>query len=182
VSQPDLTEAIRFAAHRHAGQHRDGPVPLPYVTHPIEVLLHVRHTAGVTDQEMLCASVLHDVVEECGVQWTTLQRRFGPGVTDLVRELTRDEPDEEIRRTLSKAELVELRSRLLLEGIARMSDRAQVIKLADRLANVIDSKRTRTGTKRERYIAQTRQITTLIPRERCPALWDAIDREVAGEP
>lgn len=178
MGSPDLTDAIAFATKRHAGQFRDGAVPIPYITHPIEVLLHVRHTAQVTEPEMLCAAILHDVVEECGVRYATLEKRFGHAVAELVRELTREEPSEKVRQKLNKGEIVALRNRLLLAGIARMSPRAQVVKLADRLANVIDAKRTRAGEKLKRYLVQSREILSLIPRDRCPALWDGIVAEL----
>ena len=36
---PDLTHAIDFAVAAHRGQYRDGDHPLPYITHPLDVLV-----------------------------------------------------------------------------------------------------------------------------------------------
>ena len=55
-------EAVKFATQAHAGQKRKG-TNLPFIIHPLEVASIV--AAMTTDEEMLCAAVLHDVLEDC---------------------------------------------------------------------------------------------------------------------
>ncbi len=172
-----LERAIRLATKLHEGQYRDGEAGLPYITHPMEVLLNLRHGGGVTDVEMLCAAMLHDTLEETDATPAQLRKAVGKRATALVIELTRAEPDEETWNSIDSEELYKLRNKMLLDGIRTMSPEAMTIKLADRLANVIDAKRSRTGDKLKRYLAQTDEILKAIPREVNPGLWDAVSRE-----
>lgn len=172
---PLLEAAIRSAVKWHAGQYRDGDSALPYIAHPFDVLSNLRNIGGVADEAMLCAAMLHDVVEECDVSPSKIEKKFGRQVANLVVELTREEPDEETWASLSPTDLYDLRNRMLLDGIKKMGPEAMQVKLADRLSNVLEAKRTRTGDKLQRYLTQTEQILQVIPRDVNPALWDAVD-------
>ena len=177
---PMLHQAILWATECHHGQDRDGDSPLPYITHALEVLSALRVLGGVTDEAMLCAAVLHDVVEECNVTEEELRERTNKQVCKLVLELTREEPTNEIAADLDADTLYALRSDLLLKGIRSMGKSAQHIKLADRYCNLRDSERTRKGKKRERYRIQSQQILEIIPRKVGPELWDAIEALLKG--
>lgn len=172
-----IEAAIEFSLRAHAAQHREGVYPLPYVTHPIEVLLNLRYTGGVTDTAMLQAAVLHDTVETGRCSLEQIAKQFGHQVAGLVAELTRSEPDETQTSGLSKPEIWELRSTMLLSDIRRMSAEAQTIKLADRLSNVQDAVRLKSPKKLKRYLGQTRQILEIVPKAVNPGLWDAIYAE-----
>ncbi|MFN3682492.1 MAG: HD domain-containing protein [Fimbriimonadaceae bacterium] len=169
-----LHKALKWAEKLHRGQERDGPSPLPYATHPVDVACKLRYLAGVEDATDLCAALLHDVVEECGVPPAKVAKRFGEEVGGLVRELTRTEPTPDEASGLTPEQLWELRSRMLLDDIRRMSVRAQRIKLADRLSNLEAALATRSGEKRDRYVRQSYLILEAIPRDVAPPLWDAI--------
>ena len=106
--------------------------------------------------------------------------RFGSRVAGLVGELTRSEPTAEEIASLSEAEVVELRSRMLLADIAKMSPEAQLVKLADRASNLNASLKTRSGEKRARYVRQSYLILETIPREVSPVLWDGIQEMLKG--
>ena len=82
---------------------------------------------------------------------------------------------------MSAEAIWEVRNTMLLEEITHMSPDARRIKLADRLSNIVESMKTRTGHKLERYIRQTRQILDAIPRDTSPALWDAIQAALPKE-
>ncbi|MBL8067844.1 MAG: bifunctional (p)ppGpp synthetase/guanosine-3',5'-bis(diphosphate) 3'-pyrophosphohydrolase [Armatimonadetes bacterium] len=167
-----LTKALDFCVDAHRGQYRDGEAAVPYACHPVEVMLTMRHRAGVTDEEVLCAALLHDTVEDTQATLEDLQREFGPVVAGLVAEVTRIEPERE--PGMGKEEFWTLRTGLLLEEIGRMSRMARLIKLCDRLSNIVESERTRTGPKRDRYRRQTVWILQTIPRETHVGLWDAV--------
>jgi guanosine-3',5'-bis(diphosphate) 3'-pyrophosphohydrolase len=176
---PDpLDLAIEVAARAHRGQRRDGDHPLPYFTHPIEVLVNLRHVGGVSDPRALVAAVLHDTLEETDLTADEIEAQFGSQVRALVVELTRKEPSDDERAGLTKSEIWSLRSEMLLSEIQRMSPAAQTVKLADRLSNVREGKRTKRNGKLERYLAQTRRILEIVSRDVNPGLWDAIQAEL----
>ncbi len=123
---------------------------------------------------MLCAAMLHDTVEADGLTLGQIEKSFGGRVRSLVSELTRKEPDAQQIANLTKDEIWKLRADMLVEEISKMSEDAQQIKLADRLANVREAHRIKAGKKLHRYLDQTKEILQVIPRKRNKALWDAI--------
>ncbi len=173
-----LHRALSFALHAHAGVDREGPDPLPYFTHPIEVLNNLRYTGGVIDEDLLCAAVLHDVIEESAIHLAEIEAQFGIRVCGLVKELTRREPGPAETSGLDKPQIWALRSEILLAEIAKMSRDAQAVKLADRLSNLREAKRTKRHEKLKRYIGQTRRILETVPESVNPGLWNAIKREL----
>ncbi len=109
--------AASFAARAHRSQVRkDGATP--YVAHPFRVALTVRHVFGCDDPVALAAALLHDVIEDCDIDYDDLAGRFGAPVADCVAALSKDprlpeperEPayDEQIRRADWRAKLIKL--------------------------------------------------------------------------
>jgi guanosine-3',5'-bis(diphosphate) 3'-pyrophosphohydrolase len=178
VEYPAVARAMLFALVAHEGQDRDGEHPLPYATHPFEVLMNLRTIGGVTDEAHLVAAVLHDVVEESAVSFAEIEQKFGSVACSLVRELTRSFPSSDELQGLTKEEAWALKSSKLLAEIAAMSPEAKRIKLADRLANLQEARRVRGAKKLNRYLEQTRKILEIIPLAVSPALWRAVDSEV----
>lgn len=131
----------------------------------------MRYVGGVEDQDLLCAALLHDVLEESDLTEGTLASAFGAPIASLVTEVTRFEPDT---TGLTEEERYELRTQIFLEEIQKMSEKAHVIKLADRLSNLRQARATRPKKKLARYISQTKLILEIIPRSVNPALWDAV--------
>ena len=83
-----VQKAIDFATEKHAGQKYGNK---PYITHCLAVLERVKK---VTDfAPVLCAAVLHDVVEDCGVTVADIEKEFGYTVSALVMFLTKDESE-----------------------------------------------------------------------------------------
>lgn len=119
-----LLRAAAFAARKHARQRRKNAAADPYINHPIEVAeLLSRH--GVADPATLQAALLHDTVEDTETTPEELEAEFGPEVRAVVLECTDD-------KTLSKAE----RKRLQIARAPHKSHRAQLVKLADKTANI----------------------------------------------
>ena len=63
-------KAVIYATNAHNGQTRKG-TNLPFIIHPMEVAAIV--AAMTLDQDMLCAAVLHDVVEGIVVENTSIE-------------------------------------------------------------------------------------------------------------
>ncbi len=119
-----LLDAARFAAGKHSGQKRKGEAGSPYVNHLIDVAATLADQ-GVTDVDVLAAAFLHDTIEDTGVTAAELEARFGAAVAGLVVEMSDD-----------KALPKEARKQLQIEHAPHVSDRAKLIKLADKICNV----------------------------------------------
>ena len=121
-----LHEAVDFAAAHHGDQQR--PTGAPYIEHPMEALEVLVRGAGVTDPEILCAAVLHDVVEDTSGTLEDISAAFGPRVAELVGWVTNPEPGPGQDRASVKEEY--------LRGLHRAPHDAILVKLADRVSNV----------------------------------------------
>ena len=77
-----LDEAILFATKAHEGQFRKG-TKKPYIVHPLEVKDIVM--TMTEDEEIICAAVLHDTIEDCkDVSEETIRIQFGERVAKMV--------------------------------------------------------------------------------------------------
>ncbi|WP_443082434.1 RelA/SpoT family protein [Tepidimonas sp.] len=122
-----VRQAYRFADAAHLGQLRKSGDP--YITHPIAVAQIC--TEWKLDVQALCAALLHDVLEDCGVTKAELTERFGPAVAELVDGLTKLDKLAFDSREESQAESF----RKMLLAMAR-DVRVILIKLADRMHNM----------------------------------------------
>lgn len=175
---PKLRKAVAWAFQLHDGQWRDGDHPLPYITHPIEVMANLRYIGGVQEEEDLCAAVLHDTIEMNLTSENEIKQRFNQTVADLVVEMTRTEPTIQQLQGLDKNQIWCLRAKMLVEEIKKMSTRCQRIKLADRLSNLKGAYQTKKNQKLQRYLWQTQRILDVIKKQTCPKLWNAIHEEL----
>lgn len=123
-----IHEAIRFADKCHKGQFRKGN-GLPYITHPIAVsYLLARYKASKHLEELIIASILHDVLEDTSATHVQLAKKFGPMVASIVSELTNDPVQ------IAQMGKLDYQTKKVL-GI---SSYALVCKLVDRLHNISD--------------------------------------------
>jgi GTP diphosphokinase / guanosine-3',5'-bis(diphosphate) 3'-diphosphatase len=122
-----IIEAIAFAAEKHRNQRRKDADASPYINHPIALANLLANEGNVTDETVILGAVLHDTIEDTETTEQELHRLFGKDVTDVVIEVTDD-------KTLPKAE----RKRLQIEHAGHISQRAQLVKLADKICNLRD--------------------------------------------
>jgi len=122
-----LLEAASFAAQRHTGHHRKGNDKQPYINHPLEVANLLANVGRVDDVDVLIAAILHDTVEDVGVTKEEIVEKFGERVAGIVMEVTDD-------KTLPKEE----RKRLQVEHAPHLSPEAKLVKLGDKISNIID--------------------------------------------
>lgn len=81
-----LADASALGFRIHAGQLRKGTTT-PYVSHLLAVASIVLEHGG--DEDQACAALLHDAVEDGGVEWdAVIQDGFGPRVAGIVRACT----------------------------------------------------------------------------------------------
>jgi (p)ppGpp synthase/HD superfamily hydrolase len=123
----NLLKAIEFASRKHSGQRRKDKKASPYINHPIAVTHLLADTGRVTDLVTLMAAVLHDTIEDTKTTGAELEAQFGRAVRKVVEELTDN-------KKLGKAK----RKQLQIDHAPGLSPRAKAIKLADKIANVLD--------------------------------------------
>lgn len=137
-----VAKAVRFATAFHCDQRR--PTGAPYLEHLLEALEVLVRGAGVTDPDVLCAAVLHDVLEDTSCTVADLRREFGDRVADLVGWVTIPETDGD-KKAAKEA---------YLQGLTRAPEDAILVKLADRASNV-QTLRNLSLPRQRAYYAQT---------------------------
>ncbi|HHP7244579.1 MAG TPA: HD domain-containing protein [Elainellaceae cyanobacterium] len=120
-----ILKAADFAARKHHDQRRKGIDAAPYINHPIELANLLWHQANVRDEVTIAAALLHDTVEDTDTTLADLHREFGTDVQNVVAEVTDD-------KSLPK----ETRKQLQVEHAPHLSDRARLVKLADKISNL----------------------------------------------
>lgn len=131
---PKVAQALDLATYFHKGQTRKGGQP--YITHPICVACIVAFCGG--DEAMICASLLHDVVEDTPCKIEQIAETFGEDVANLVDALTKitEIRKEELAFDPQNPRLVisALTFRKILVSAIK-DPRALVVKISDRLHN-----------------------------------------------
>ncbi|MEJ2362582.1 MAG: HD domain-containing protein [Gammaproteobacteria bacterium] len=122
-----LLKALSFAAHKHKDQRRKDPEASPYINHPISLANILCNEAHITDIDVICAALLHDTVEDTETTPEELEQEFGQDIKSIVMEVTDDKdlPSHE-------------RKRLQIEHAEHASDKAKLVKLADKISNLRD--------------------------------------------
>jgi HD domain len=119
-----IGRAYDVAVQCHQGQKRRSGDP--YITHPVAVAM-ILVGLGIADDQMLCAAILHDTVEDTPYTLAELRHDFGPAIATMVVGLTaldrlRGWPDYEVRQVMATIESADTR--------------VVTMKLADRLHNM----------------------------------------------
>lgn len=122
-----LDRAIVFAVKAHQGVERNGK-GFPYIVRPLEAVSIV--ATMTSDQELLAAAALHDVIEDTGTTADELRREFGDRVTSLV------EAESDIEVEGSKSESWHQRKQVAIDSLARASREAKIVALGDKLSNM----------------------------------------------
>jgi len=116
---------MKLAGKLHKYQKRDDGSPYYDHVHATYTILR----CVTNDEDVLCAALLHDVLEDTDTDYAYLKNEFGKKVADLVVEVTK--VDRQFPNLKTK------------EGY--------MIKLADRLHNISTSK----GKKTKKYLKKT---------------------------
>ena len=95
----DTLKAVDYAVLAHEGQKRKRS-ETPYIYHPLNLACHAL-SMNITDDAIIAACMLHDVVEDCGK--TLEELPVGDEARELVRLLTHEKTSEENRDAVMKA-------------------------------------------------------------------------------
>lgn len=121
-----IWEAINFAFIKYGSLKRKSG-DIPYVIHPIRVAMILR-AAGFSefkDRNLMLASLFHDLLEDTNLTFEDLKAEFGTEIASIVKEVSKPE-------NISKEEW--------LRTFDTTSKEAKLIKLADRIDNLMDMK------------------------------------------
>jgi (p)ppGpp synthase/HD superfamily hydrolase len=122
----NVLKAADAAARWHVHQRRKGAAKEPYINHLLEVGLLVADATKGKDPNLVIAALLHDAIEDCEVPRELIAATFGSDVADIVAEVTDD-------KTLEKGE----RKKRQVEDAHKKTDRAKILKLADKTSNLL---------------------------------------------
>ncbi len=123
-----LDRAIIFAVRAHAGTERRGK-GFPYIVHPMESMEIV--STITSDQELLAAAALHDVIEDTSVTREELQQAFGERIARLVVA-----ESDTFEAGVSEEDSWHDRKRAAIERLARASRDTKIVALGDKLSNM----------------------------------------------
>lgn len=122
-----VRRAYYYAEQAHDGQtRRSGD---PYIIHPLEVasILADMHM----DHQSLMAAMLHDVIEDTGIEKQDITEQFGDVVADIVDGVSKLTHTHFENKTLAQAENFQKMAMAMAKDI-----RVILVKLADRLHNM----------------------------------------------
>jgi GTP diphosphokinase / guanosine-3',5'-bis(diphosphate) 3'-diphosphatase len=144
---PPVHTAVEWVIEKHQGQTRlDGT---DFACHPLRVALILHELGGQSGADVLCAGLLHDVVEDTETTLDQVSETFGGKVGDLVRAMTLLEPTE--GKTKYDRNLAHFES-LRWDGRD-----AQIVRSADRLDNVRTIVDVPLYDRREEFIRETEE-------------------------
>lgn len=123
-----LDRAIIYAVHAHAGTERRGK-GFPYIVHPMEAVEIV--ATMTSDQDLLAAAVLHDVVEDTDATVEDIRAEFGDRIAGLVAS-----ESDTFEDGVSEEDSWHSRKKAAIERLACASHDAKMVALGDKLSNM----------------------------------------------
>lgn len=134
-----IARAYDLAKFLHRDQKRKGG--LPYMTHPLEVAIILSNLDF--DSDVICAALLHDVVEDCGYTLQQIKDNFNENVAQMVdcvsaidkEQYVFDEKDIYEDENFEKASIEEQSFKKLI-ALGKKNPLAFCIKFADRVHNL----------------------------------------------
>ena len=161
-------KAFSYATKAHEGQKRRSGED--YIIHPINVastLIKLR-----LDMDSIIAGLLHDVVEDCGIEPKEIQDEFNPAIAQIVVGLTKISKIKFKTKEESQAE----NFRKMVVAMAK-DIRVIIVKLADRMHNM----RTLQYVSEEKQKKIERQKAINAFREDREDILDKTKRKLAAE-
>ena len=129
-----IARAVNLATRAHEGQTRKYGGNPPYIVHPTRVAITAAMMyQGDNKEDVICAALLHDVLEDTECPPTVIEERCGDAVLRLVQELTNASKSPE---HASKPRAI--RKQIDRDHLKTASPEAKFLKLCDRLDNLRD--------------------------------------------
>lgn len=122
-----LDRALEFAIKAHSGIERRGK-GFPYIVHPMEAVSIV--ATFTSDQELLAAAALHDVVEDTDYTEEDIRKEFGERVAHLVSAET-----DLVVEGKSESDSWKERKQFAIDRLAKLDRDAKIVSIGDKLSN-----------------------------------------------
>jgi GTP pyrophosphokinase len=139
-------KAVDYAVEAHEGQRRKRSAT-PYIYHPLNLACHAL-AMNITEDEVIAACMLHDVIEDCGKKPEDLP--VNDETKELVRLLTHEKTSPENRDSMMKA----------YYGEIAKNPKAALIKCIDRCNNLTTMS---WGLSRERIYRMIKETEEYYP-------------------
>ena len=123
-----LDKAIIYAVRAHAGTERRGK-GFPYIVHPMEAMEIV--STMTSDQELLAAAALHDVVEDTDITVEEIRAEFGDRIASLVAA-----ESDAVQEGVSEEESWRSRKEQGIRRLQGASRDVKIVALGDKLSNM----------------------------------------------
>lgn len=144
-----IKKAYEYAKIKHTGQYRESGEE--YITHPLAVAIILARLNADTDT--ICAGLLHDVIEDTNTTQEDIAAEFGQSVATLVMGVT-----NLTKLSISDKNRLDIANlRKLMLGMAR-DVRILIIKLADRLHNMMTLQYKKNPLKQQKKSLETLDI------------------------
>lgn len=144
-----ITKAYEYAKLKHANQYRESGEE--YITHPLAVAIILAKLNADTDT--ICAGLLHDVIEDTETTKEDIVSEFGKNVATLVMGVT-----NLTKLSISDKNMLDIANlRKLMLGMTR-DVRILIIKLADRLHNMMTLQYKKNPEKQQKKSLETLDI------------------------
>jgi len=125
MKKSKIRKAYDYACEMHKGQKRKYSGN-EYIIHPVRVAKIVNLISD-SDADMICAALLHDVIEDSEATYKDVAMRFGKVVADMVLELSNNDDKGKNRAT---------RKKMACDRMLKASVKSKTIKLADIIDNL----------------------------------------------
>jgi len=162
-----LVEKARFfskKSHRSVNQKYDGKCYFKiHILSVADIANKFKHLIPFDFEIVLAACYLHDVIEDCRINYNEIKKEFGEQVAELVYALT----NEKGRTRKDRANLK------YYQGIKNV-EYATFVKLCDRIANIEYSKKQK-STMFEKYKKENKFFNEQLYDSRYKEMFDYID-------
>jgi (p)ppGpp synthase/HD superfamily hydrolase len=152
MTWPSVAKAIDVAKKAHLGQLRRGSNN-PYIVHPLRVALILISLAEQKNAVVICAGILHDVLEDSDIPQDDIEDDFGGQVLDMVVALTHP--------TQKEGESMHDRNRRMFDNMRWAGRDVHIVKSVDRLDNLSTAHQAMKAERYAEYIIESREM--LLP-------------------
>ena len=121
-------DALTFATtHHFLNKNIRKTSGIPYIVHPVRIASILRAVGfnEYKDEEIMIAALFHDLLEDTKLESDDLEQIYGAKITSIVNELTKPEDGDKEK---------------WLKTFETASNEAKIIKIADRIDNLLDAK------------------------------------------
>lgn len=153
-----VSDAIELAAKKHRGQLRkDGKTP--YILHPMAVAENL-FSAGIYDEDIICAALLHDVIEDTDCTLDDIEQLFNKKVAHYLDRLTKRRDEKDYVKRKEK----------YMKQIMESEYEVKLIKLSDVLHNS-ESFENLSEERRNKNIEYIKKYYLPMAEELCPEIY-----------